>query len=223
MHPLRVEAVAWVSAQMYLPCILFSMLSVLAYLRAFPTGSSPRSGWLVGSFFLFLVALLFHALPVSLPAVLLILDVYPLRRFPDETGRWFDASRRALLEKAPFAVTSLLFMGIAIAAKPQSQFPVQRDHALEGIARACYAIWFYMEKTVFPLDLIAFYPAPRELNWLAFPFSLSILATVAISAGLFFLRRPLARTLGGLAELPGDAGAQLGPHSDQRPDRRRPL
>ena len=86
VHPLRVEAVAWASAQMYLPCILFSMLSVLAYLRAFWTSSSPRWGWLAGSFLLFVAALLFHALPVTLPAVLLILDVYPLRRFGDRPG-----------------------------------------------------------------------------------------------------------------------------------------
>ena len=105
VHPLRVEAVAWASCQPYLPCILFSMLAVLAYLRAFPTDSSPRWGWLVGSFFLFVAALLFKAVAVSLPAVLLILDVYPLRRFPDGTGRWFGASaRRALLEKVPFVM-----------------------------------------------------------------------------------------------------------------------
>ncbi len=190
VHPLRVEAVAWISCQPYLPCALFSMLSVLAYLRAFGTSSSPRWGWLVGSFLLFVAALLFKAPAVSLPAVLLILDVYPLGRFPDETGRWLGASaRRALLEKVPFVMTSLLFMGLAIAAKPQSQLPVHQDNASEGIARACYAIWFYIWKTVLPLDLIAFYPAPRELNWLAFSFSLSILATLGISAGLFLVRR----------------------------------
>ena len=190
VHPLRVEAVAWVSCQPYLPCILFSMLAVLAYLRAFPTDSSPRWGWLVGSFFLFVAALLFKAVAVSLPAVLLILDVYPLRRFADGTGRWFGASaRRALLEKVPFVMASLVFMGLAIAAKPQSRFPVEHYDASEGIAQACYAIWFYILKTVLPLDLIALYPLPRELNWLAPPFSLSILATLAISAGLFLLRR----------------------------------
>ena len=61
VHPLRVEAVAWASCQPYLPCILFSMLAVLAYLRAFPMDSSPRWGWLAGSFLLFVAALLFHA------------------------------------------------------------------------------------------------------------------------------------------------------------------
>ncbi len=190
VHPLRVEAVAWASCQPYLPCILFSMLSVLAYLRAFWTSSSPRWGWLVGSFLLFVAALLFKAPAVSLPAVLLILDGYPLRRFEDGTGRWSGASaRRALLEKVPFVLTSLVFMGLAIAAKPQSRFPVQHDNVSVGIARACYGTGFYILKTVLPLDLTAFYPFPRDLNWLALPFSLSILATLAISAGLFLLRR----------------------------------
>ena len=165
VHPLRVEAVAWASCQPYLPCVLFSMLAVLAYLRAFPTGSSPRWGWLVGSFLLFVAALLFHAVAVSLPAVLLILDVYPLRRFGDGPGRWFGASaRRALLEKVPFVMTSLLFMGLAIAAKPQSRFPVEHYDASGGIAQACYGIWFYILKTVLPLDLIALYPLPKEIE-----------------------------------------------------------
>ena len=221
VHPLRVEAVAWASGQPYLPCILFSMLSVLAYLHAFRSSSSPRWGWLVGSFFLFVTALLFKALPVSLPAVLLILDVYPLRRFPDGTGRWFGArARRALLEKVPFVMMSLLFTGLAIAAKPQSRIPFQHYDATEGIARACYGTWFYLLKTMLPLDLIAFYPVPRDLNWLARPFA------VGHSRHGRDLRRPvspappLARTVGGLAELPRHPGSQLGHHLDQRPDRR---
>jgi hypothetical protein len=90
VHPLRVEAVAWASCQPYLPCTLFSMLAVLAYLRAFGMDSSPRWGWLAGSFVLFVVALLFKAVAVTLPAVLLILDVYPLRRLGGRPRRWFE-------------------------------------------------------------------------------------------------------------------------------------
>ncbi len=58
-----------------------------------------------------------------------------------------------------------------------------------GIAQACYGIWFNILKTVLPLDLIAVYPLPREINWLAPPFLWSILATLAMSVGLFLLRR----------------------------------
>ncbi len=190
MHPLRVEAVAWASCQPYLPCALCSMLVVLAYLRAFPRGSSPRWGWLAGSFVLFVAALLFKAVAVSLPAVLLILDVYPLRRFGDGPGRWYRSSaRRVLWEKVPFVLVSLVFMGLAITAKPHTQVYIKRYDASARFAQACYGTWFYIEKTVLPLDLTAFYPTPADLNWLAPLFLLSILGTLAMSVGLFLLRR----------------------------------
>ncbi len=190
VHPLRVEAVAWASCQPYLPSVLCSMLSVLAYLRAFPMDSSPRWRWLAGSFLLFVAALLFKAVAVSLPAVLLILDVYPLGRFTDRTGRWFGGSaRRALLEKVPFVMVSLVFMGLAIAARAQSPFRTEHYDASEGIAQACYAVWFYIWKTMLPLNLIPLYPLPRKLSWVALPFNLSILATLAMTVGLFLLRR----------------------------------
>ena len=144
-------------------------------------------GWLVGSFFLFVAALLFHPTPVGLPAVLLILDLYPLRRFPDETGRWFGASgRRALLEKVPFVMVSLLFMGVAITVRVQSQFLIEHYDVSEGIAQACYGIWFYIFKTVLPLNLTALYVLPLEMKWYRVPFSLSILATLAVTLACFF-------------------------------------
>jgi len=190
VHPLRVEAVAWASCQPYLPCALFSMLSVLAYLGAFRENSSPRKRWLVGSFVLFVAALLSKAVAVSLPAVLLILDVYPLRRLGDGPGRWFGPSaRKALSEKVPFVLVSLVFMGLAIAAKPQSRLSIEHYDTSAGIAQACYGIWFYIVKTAVPVNLSAFYPVPREINWLAAPFLLSILATLGMSAGLFLRRR----------------------------------
>jgi tetratricopeptide (TPR) repeat protein len=192
VHPLRVEAVAWVSCQPYLPCALFSMLAVLAYLRAVGTGPSPRWGWLAGSLILFVAALLSHAVAVSLPAVLLILDVYPLRRLGGGPGRWFGSEARAVWwEKVPFVLLSLVLMGLVIAARE----PVRTLPPLEGygasarVAQACYGIWFYLVKTVLPLDLIATYPLPRRIDWFAPPFLLSILGTVVVSVALFLRRR----------------------------------
>src|SRR5262245_24795669 len=42
VHPLRVEVVAWVSCQPYLPCAAFSLFSLLAYLRAQDESRSGR-------------------------------------------------------------------------------------------------------------------------------------------------------------------------------------
>ncbi len=192
VHPLRVEAVAWASCQPYLPCALFSMLSVLAYLKAFATGPAPRWGWLAGSFVLFAAALLCKAPAVSLPAVLLILDVYPLRRLGGGPGRWFGPSvRKVWWEKVPFVLLSLVFMGLAIAAKKQfdSLVSIQNYSASARIAQACYDVWFYIVKTVIPRDITAVYPLPGRLDWFAPWFLASILGTVAMSVGLFLLRR----------------------------------
>ena len=117
VHPLRVEALAWASAQPYLICALFSMLAVLVYLNSFGPGSPPRRGGLVVTFVLFVAALLSKAVAVTLPAVLLILDVYPLRRFGQGRGRWFTpAARKIWYEKVPFVAVSVIFMVLAIVA-----------------------------------------------------------------------------------------------------------
>jgi protein O-mannosyl-transferase len=190
VHPLRVEPVVWASCQPYLPCALFSMLAVLAYLRAFETVASPRWGWLAVTFVLFVAALLSKAAAVSLPAVLLILDVYPLRRFGEGTGRWFgSAVRRACWEKMPFVLVSLVFMGVATAARRQALISTEHNDASESIALVCYGIWFYLVKTVLPLDLIAVYPAPKEIDWQAPRFIVGIFGTVAMSGVFFLVRR----------------------------------
>ena len=192
VHPLRVEAVAWASCQPYLPCTLFSILAVLAYLRAFGMDSSPRWGWLAGSFVLFVLALLFKAAAVTLPAVLLILDVYPLRRLGSRPRRWFERSAwRAYSEKVPFALVSLVFMGLAIAAKAEARtlVPLENHGVAARIAQACYGTWFYLVKTAIPTGITAFYPLPARVNWHAPPFLAGIVATLEVSAGLLLLRR----------------------------------
>jgi tetratricopeptide (TPR) repeat protein len=191
VHPLRTEVVAWASCQPYLPCALFSMLAVLAYLRAFPEESSaPRPAWLVGSFCLFLAALLSKAVAVSLPAVLVILDVYPLRRLGGGPGRWFGPPAwRVWSEKIPFGAMSVIFVILAVIGRMQERHLA--SYQTWGIAaratHACYAIWFYVLKTVVPRDLITFYPIPERLVWFESPFIWAILMTLGVSVAAFRL------------------------------------
>jgi Tfp pilus assembly protein PilF len=191
VHPLRTEVVAWASCQPYLPCALFFMLSVLAYLHALPEGEAPRWGWLVTSFFLFAAALLSKAVAVTLPAVLLILDVYPLRRLGGGPGRWFGpAVRRVWWEKVPFALLSLLFVILAVFGRAQAEHLASTEMwgIAERIAQACYGIWFYLIKTMLPVNIRADYVLPRRAEMFGLPFVFSILAVLGVSAGLFLLR-----------------------------------
>ncbi len=190
VHPLRVEVVAWASCQPHLLSALFSILAVLVYLRAFRMGNSPGWPWIAGSFVLFLAALLSKAVSLGLPVVLLVLDVYPLRRLALGSGRWFTpAARRVLCEKIPFVAASVVFAGLAIAARGHSWASIARNDPLAGIGQAGYEIWFNVNKTVLPFNLVAVYPPPGDRNWLAPPFIWRMVGSLVLTGAFFIMRR----------------------------------
>ncbi|TMH83068.1 MAG: glycosyltransferase family 39 protein [Betaproteobacteria bacterium] len=96
LHPLRVESVAWATERRDVLSGLFYLLTILVYLRACERGERGR-GWYWGAIGLFACALLSKSMAVSLPVVLLILDVLVERArasgLPGEdpvraAGRW---------------------------------------------------------------------------------------------------------------------------------------
>src|SRR6266567_1397027 len=78
LHPLRVESVAWATERRDVLSGFFYFSSILAYLRSRGKDESKRGYWI--AVLLFVCALLSKATSMSLPAVLLILNVYPMRR-----------------------------------------------------------------------------------------------------------------------------------------------
>jgi hypothetical protein len=156
VHPLRAESVAWVSAQPYLPSSLCGLLAVLAYLKAQEAGRSRRgtTAWLAVTLGLFVVAMLFKTVAISLPLLLLILDVYPLGRLGGSGARsWVGAGvRRVWVEKVPFLVVSLVFVAVAMQVRPR----IPADLGSRLASAAC-AVWFYPAKTLVPLHLRVIY------------------------------------------------------------------
>ena len=120
VHPLRAESVAWITERRDVLSGLFYLAAVLAYLRycdgAVSDGSRTRK-WYWASLGLFALALLSKAMAVTLPVILLVLDVYPLRRLGGVGGRrpW-ASSRSVVTEKLPFFVLSLAAGVIALVA-----------------------------------------------------------------------------------------------------------
>ena len=196
VHPLRVEPVAWASGQAYLPCALFAMLSVLCYLWAHGAGESPTPGpaarWLTASVVLFATSLFSKAASLGLPGVLLVLDIYPLRRLG--SAKW---SRRAgfqwdvWLEKLPYVALSLIFGMLAMAAKRSGRtlVNVEETGLMGRLALACYSVWFYLIKTLWPTNLHAFPMRPEPLDWTQVPYVPSMLGTIVVSVGLYRHRR----------------------------------
>jgi len=207
VHPLRVEVVAWASCQPYLPCAFFAILATLAYLRRNRLDTRSRQTWLLLSWVFYAMALLCKAAAAMLPVVLLVLDVFPLRRFARVGSSRWAAIRGALLEKVPFALACLFFLATALSAKYLAD-PINTSKGGGIAARflaAGYSAWFYIEKTVWPSSLSGFYEWSESDPSSRFRVAAGVLGFSALSGmAVWFARRlpgPLATWLAYLALL----------------------
>jgi len=165
VHPLRVESVAWITERRDVLSGLLYVLTVLAYLRA-----SDRAGrgarWYWVSVVLFSSALLSKSMAVSVPVVLLILDVYPLRRLGGPIGWWNASVRHVYTEKIPFVLLAGVASAVVFAAQSPSPAMASLDQTspLDRLVISGYALGFYLWKTVAPLNLSPLYELPTTIN-----------------------------------------------------------
>ena len=198
VHPLRTEVVVWLSAQSYLPSVLCLILGIGAYLKAFDANRplKSRRKWLAASFVLGGAAMLFKAVAVTYPLLLLVLDAYPLGRLTPTQGAG-GARRRwtlALVEKLPLLVLSLMLMVVAHRAKTDGRFltgdPISAPLSAR-LADAAYGVWFYPCKTLLPIGLTIAYPREADsVVHLAEPsFAACAAGVVAVCLLAWLLRR----------------------------------
>ena len=197
-HPLRTETVVWLSAQPYLPSVLFFILGVGAYLTAFSpeNSSSRRSRWKIASFVLGAVGMLFKAVTVTFPLVLLVLDLYPLGRLNGEGSSRPRRLARLVIEKLPLLFLSLMIMLAAKQAKNYTKFESGDLVAAPFSARLAdtvQGVWFYPGKTFIPTSLTIVYPREDDaLVDIRRPlYAIYGVGVVAISGLAFMLRRRL--------------------------------
>ncbi len=186
IHPLHVESVAWVSERKDLLCALFFLLSILSYMKYRAAGNGPGRRKPAYGFFdkqyllafgFFVLALLSKPMAVTLPAVLLILDWHPAGRVP--SARAFKV---VFTEKIPFFLLSLLSSVITVLAQRSGHAIVPLEHttlAVRAVVGA-KALIVYFFKVLVPVDLLPFYPYPRDVSLL----SLQYIFFVALVAGV---------------------------------------
>ena len=184
VHPLRAESVAWLTERRDVLCAVFYLLAVLAYLRGADRGSPVHGRWRALSVAAFAAALLSKAMAMTLPATLLLLDVYPLRR--TRLG-W----RALVREKA--AYLALAAAGAVVAVVAVSRGAVWTGYQAYGpgarLAMTAYAIWFYPSRFVWAQGLSPLYELPLRIDPLEPRFLGPITAMVAVTAVLVAARR----------------------------------
>jgi tetratricopeptide (TPR) repeat protein len=188
LHPLRVESVAWITERRDVTSGLFFVLTLFAYLRMQRAEGAARRRWLLASLAAFTLSLLSKAWGITLPAVLLALDLSPLGRLPGEHGR---ARTRVLVEKLPWAI--LAAGGAVVAFAAQHRIEAMRtiaDHGpLERTLQAAYGICFYVWKTLAPVNLSPLYILPDDLSITMPRFAVPLLLVVASTVVALLKRR----------------------------------
>lgn len=185
LHPLRVESVAWVTERRDVLSGLFYLASALFYVRASPPrGRRDR----LLSLLCYAAGLLSKAIALGFPLVLLLLDVYPLRRFERAQG----PARRALwLEKLPYlalaaAAAVPLWLGESGAGAIRA---TESYSLLAGCVRSLYGMFFYLEKTLLPWPILPLYEAPTPDTPFAPRFLLGAGGAVVLTALLWRRRK----------------------------------
>lgn len=169
VHPMHVESVAWIAERKDLLSSFFFFLTLLAYARFVRIGGGAAYAL---ALLVYALGLMSKPMIVTLPCVLLLLDLWPLKR----DVRW----GRLIAEKVPF-----LLMSIAISV---ITYRVQRTSGAMSIdvfplglriENAVYAYGRYLWKTIWPTNLAVFYPYFGLLPRTQIPIA-GVLASLAV-------------------------------------------
>jgi len=167
LHPTRVESVAWISERKDLLFTLFGLLAILAYERYARRPSAGRFAWVALAF---AASLMSKSMLVTLPFLLLLLDVWPLARIADPlvaSLSWHERAplpqvtwRRALLEKLPLLALSAGCAALTVAAQSGAQALVPLPPG-ERLANALVGYVRHLGLAAWPTGLAPFYPLPQ--------------------------------------------------------------
>ncbi|MFQ5827698.1 MAG: tetratricopeptide repeat protein [Candidatus Methylomirabilia bacterium] len=192
LHPLRAESVAWATERRDVLSGLFFLLAILTYLKVCAAEGSSRRRWLAGSVGCYVLALASKPIVMTLPFVLILMDIYPLRRLGRSWREWTaPASRRVWVEKLPYLVLGLVGAGVGLYGQVANSFLTPLDHlpVLSRLSLAVWSVWFYLWKTLLPFGLSPLYELPARVNPLEPGLVGSAVAVGVITGGLILMRR----------------------------------
>jgi protein O-mannosyl-transferase len=190
LHPLRAESVAWVAERKDVLAGLFFALALWAY-----AGYARRGGALRMAGVAVAMALGLMAKPsiVTLPFVLLLLDVWPLGRLDlfarpppwRQLGGLVAEKLPLFLLAAAASVLSVVSQGAGGGVASAEEAPLAAR-----LLNAVLAYGTYLRKTLWPSDLAVFYPYPRTFPWLSLAVAALLLGGVSALALAQLRRRP---------------------------------
>jgi len=205
LHPLRVESVAWVAERKDVLSVFFLAFTLVAYerycRRPSPAGYAAVAAAMTAS-------LLSKSTLVTLPALLVLVDYWPLQRLagvsslkPLEAPRYPTVSlQTALLEKLPLLAVAGVFAAVTLATqagaiKQAASLPLLTVRLPLGL----WSIVRYLGMSLWPVGLHPAYchPGAGAATWPVFAAALAgVCALAGVAAST---RRSLPAVFVGLA------------------------
>ncbi len=198
IHPVHVESVAWAAERKDLLCALFFLLSIISYtsyanslkleVRSQESRDSVNNKankrmfttkhYLLALGF-FVLALLSKPMAVTIPVVLLVLDWYPFNRIQS-----LKTAGVAFVEKLPFIILSVTSSVITILAQSSGESVASLEFVplSSRVLVALQSLIAYLGKMSLPLNLVPFYPYPKNVSLLSAQYLSSIVIMIGISA-----------------------------------------
>jgi len=161
VHPLHVESVAWIAERKDLLCALFYLLSLLLYDK-FRRTSQCR--WYIATMVCALLALMAKAMAVSLPVVMVLLDLTLYRTENDRRLPSLRAIIISILGKLPLIFMVAAACAVAVIAQDGNQaLAYLSAHSFtDRLETAASAYLIYIKQWLLPLNLVAFYPLSTQ-------------------------------------------------------------
>jgi protein O-mannosyl-transferase len=148
IHPVNVESVAWIAQRKNVLCLFFYLAAIHSYLKFDEQGSPGRY---IRSLMCFLLAMLSKGAAAALPVVLLLCLWW----------RRNSLCRRDVLRTLPFFALSGVMSLVEIwfqYVRSIADEVVREDSLLSRVTGAGWIVWFYLSKSILPLNLSFVYP-----------------------------------------------------------------
>ena len=178
VHPMTVEPIPWVTERKTLLAAFFAFWSLIFYVRY---TRDRKKKFYIGCLVMYLLALMSKPTSVPLPAVMLLMDYWPLKRL----------NKKTILEKLPLFALGTVSAVITYISQTRTLGTVISTHfgTQVPLLILCHNIIFYLYKIILPINLSWYYAFPNPFGLSQPMVAAGVIGTcILIPALLFSLR-----------------------------------
>ena len=185
IHPQHTESVVWVTERKGLLCTFFLLISFIMH-RYYVLGQTTieRTKYYIFSILTFAFALMSKPMAVTWPILLILLDIYPLKRldiYANSPRQILSGLHSLIFEKWPHFILTFISISVTIYAQ-SGEMHFFKIGMITRILNAINSIFLYLGKFILPVNLNPLYHVPEYiLNQNIFASTILVLCFIVLN------------------------------------------